>query len=92
MLQESVVSVKFLSGGNGKGMTSAPGALNRRMRYMSGPAERLLQPIGNSKKAGWLANVDAAFRRLEFRNERRRNSQQAERACMRAWLQGRNAN
>ena len=43
MLQESVVSVKFLSGGNGKGMTSAPGALNRRMRYMSGPAERLLQ-------------------------------------------------
>ena len=71
-------------------LRGGPGQLTGRDRqYFQFPERvRVLPP---SKKAGWLANVDAAFRRLEFRNERRRNSQQAERACMRAWLQGRNA-
>ena len=50
-----------------------------------------VRALSTSKKAGWLANVDAAFRRLEFRNAQRRSFQQAERACMRAWLQGRSA-
>ena len=71
-------------------LRGGPGQLTGRDRQYFQFPERV-RALPTSKKAGWLANVDAAFRRLEFRNERRRNSQQAERACMRAWLQGRSA-
>ena len=69
-------------------LRGGPGHLTGRDRQYFQFPERVWA-LPTSKKAGWLANVDAAFRRLEFRNEQRRNSQQAERACMRAWLQGR---
>ena len=68
-------------------LRSGPGRLTGRDRsYFSLPAR--VWSLSTSKKAGWLANVDAAFRRLEKRDEDHRQSQRAERTLMFAWLHG----
>ena len=66
-------------------LTAGPGNLvGRDRRLFLHPARiRALPP---SKKEGWLANVDAAFRRREYREEQRRHSLRSERSVMRAWL------
>ena len=66
-------------------LTAGPGNLvGRDHRLFLHPARiRALPP---SKKEGWLANVDAAFRRREYREEQRRHSLRSERSVMRAWL------
>ena len=68
-------------------LRSGPGRLTGRdRRYFSFPAR--VRSLPTSKKAGWLANVDAAFRRLEQQDEDQRHSQRSERALMFAWLHG----
>ena len=66
-------------------LATGPGRLTGRDRHYFSFPERT-RALPTSKKEGWLANVDAAFRRLEFREEQRRNSHRAERALMHAWL------
>ena len=68
-------------------LRTGPGRLTGRDRqYFSFPDR--IKSLSTAKQAGWLANVDAAFRRLAFRDEQIRNSQRAERAIMAAWLRG----
>ena len=68
-------------------LRSGPGRLTGRdRRYFSFPAR--IRALPTSKQAGWLANVDAAFRRLEQRDVAQRQSMRAERALMFAWLHG----
>ena len=68
-------------------LRTGPGRLTGRdRRYFSFPDR--VKALPTSKQAGWLANVEAAFRRLEDRESRQRNSQRAERALMFAWLRG----
>ena len=66
-------------------LQTGPGRLTGKdRRYFSFPAR--VRALTTIRKEGWIANVEAAFRRLEFRDEQRRNFQRAERALMRAWL------
>ena len=68
-------------------LRSGPGRLTGRdRRYFLFPAR--IRALPTSKKAGWLANVDVAFRRLEQRDVDQRQSTRAARALMFAWLHG----